>query len=107
MSHSSRCQGSRVHQSPEVRQGPARSSTLPRTPSAMTKLGWPDARATRAARRLRALGPFDEEKSFLDLSAGAADAAEGIYDDVLARDNRGFEEWHERQENARRVAADR
>src|ERR1035437_9028056 len=53
MSHSSRCQRSAVHQSPEVRQGPARSSTLPRTPSAMTKLGWLEAMATRAARRGR------------------------------------------------------
>src|ERR1035438_12554 len=49
MSHSSRSHGSAVHQSPDVRQGPARSRILPRMPSAAMKLGWPDARATRAA----------------------------------------------------------
>src|ERR1039458_10871137 len=50
MSHSSRSHGSAVHQSPDVRQGPARSRILPRMPSAAMKLGWPEARATRAAR---------------------------------------------------------
>src|ERR1035441_5990205 len=50
MSHSSRAQGSLVHQSPDVRQGPADETTCPRTPSAWTCTGCPEAIWTRAAR---------------------------------------------------------
>ena len=54
-----------------------------------------------------AFGAFDEKIILGDLPAGSADAAEGVHHDVLARDEAGAQQRHERHENAGRITAGR
>jgi len=56
---------------------------------------------------LRILRALDKQVGLLDLAAGAAHAAEGIDDDVLARHQAGAQHRHQRHEDARRIAARR
>ena len=61
----------------------------------------------RQAVGLGALGPLDVKVLFLYFLAGAADAAEGIHDDVILRNHAGLEQRCERHDRTRRVATRR
>src|ERR1700693_5698832 len=92
MSHSSRDQASRSHQSPELRQGPAFQSTVPCTSFFLqpTRTSSPFSQVTVARnggrnKRRAATADFSSAEAFLRLVSGAVPGAKRPQRETSAR----------------------